>query len=69
MRKITSLRGKVRSGNSGGPVVDSRGRVLATIFAASLGRGERTGFGVPDSIVVSALRQARGAVGTGPCAH
>jgi Trypsin-like peptidase domain/Colicin V production protein len=69
MRKITSLRGKVRSGNSGGPVVDSRGRVLTTIFAASLGRGVRTGFGVPDSIVASALRQARGAVGTGPCAH
>jgi S1-C subfamily serine protease len=69
MRRITSLRGKVRSGNSGGPVVDSRGRVLTTVFAASLGRGERTGFGVPDSVVASALRQARGAVGTGPCAH
>jgi Trypsin-like peptidase domain/Colicin V production protein len=68
-RKITSLRGRVRSGNSGGPVVDSRGRVLATIFAASVGGGQRTGFGVPDSVVSSALSQARGAVGTGACAH
>src|SRR4051794_7469662 len=68
-RRITSLRGRVRSGNSGGPVVDSRGRVLTTVFAASVGGGQRTGFGVPDSIVQSALQQARGGVGTGACAH
>ena len=68
-RRITSLRGRVRSGNSGGPVVDSRGRVLTTIFAASIGAGQRTGFGVPDSVVASALSQARGPVGTGACAH
>ena len=68
-RRITSLRGRVRSGNSGGPVVDGRGRVLTTIFAASTGRGERTGFGVPDSVVADALAKAGGAVGTGPCAH
>ena len=68
-RKITSLRGLVRSGNSGGPVVDGKGRVLTTIFAASVGRGERTGFGVPDSIVADALGQAQGSVGTGQCAH
>ena len=68
-RRITSLRGRVRSGNSGGPVVDSRGRVLVTIFAASVGGGQRTGFGVPDSVVAGALSQARGPVGTGACAH
>lgn len=68
-RRITSLRGLVRSGNSGGPVVDGKGRVLTTIFAASVGRGERTGFGVPDSIVADALAQAEGPVGTGQCAH
>jgi S1-C subfamily serine protease len=68
-RKITSLRGLVRSGNSGGPVVDGRGRVVTTIFAASVGRGDRVGFGVPDSIVADALQRARGHVGTGPCAH
>lgn len=69
LREITSLRGLVRSGNSGGPVVDDRGRVVTTIFAASVGGSERTGFGVPDSIVADALRSANGVVGTGPCAH
>jgi len=68
-RRITSLRGRVRSGNSGGPVVDGSGRVLTTIFAASIGGGQRTGFGVPDSVVASALAGAGGTVSTGPCAH
>jgi S1-C subfamily serine protease len=66
-RAITSLRGLVRHGNSGGPVVDGRGRVLATVFAAASGR-HRTGYGVPDSIVRRALDRLRGEVDTGPCA-
>jgi S1-C subfamily serine protease len=68
-RRITSLRGRVRSGNSGGPMVDGSGRVVTTIFAAIIGRGERAGFGVPDSIVRDALGRASGPVGTGACAH
>src|SRR3954454_4962688 len=32
-RSITSLRGAVRSGNSGGPMVDRDGRVVTTVFA------------------------------------
>lgn len=68
-RQITSLRGLVRSGNSGGPVVDGKGRVLTTIFAASIGGGKRVGFGVPDSVVADALGNANGTVGTGQCAH
>jgi S1-C subfamily serine protease len=67
-RKITSLRGLVRQGNSGGPVVDGAGRVVATVFAATVGGTERSGFGVPDSIVQDALGRARGPVDTGPCA-
>ena len=68
-RRITSLRGRVRSGNSGGPMVDGRGRVVATIFAATVGNGGRSGFGVPDTIVRDALQRASGPVGTGACAH
>ena len=68
-RPITSLRGRVRSGNSGGPVVDGAGRVVTTIFAASVSDGGRSGFGVPDSIVQDALGQADGPVDTGPCAR
>jgi Trypsin-like peptidase domain/Colicin V production protein len=67
-RTITSLRGLVRPGNSGGPAVDRSGRVLATIFAAATSR-RRTGYGVPDSVVRHALRRARGTVDTGPCAR
>jgi len=66
-RVITALRGLVRHGNSGGPVVDGRGRVVATVFAAATGRGH-AGYAVPDSIVQRALGRVRGAVGTGPCA-
>jgi hypothetical protein len=66
-RTITSLRGLVRHGNSGGPVVDGSGRVVATVFAAATSR-RRAGYAVPDSIVRSALGRARGSVDTGPCA-
>ncbi len=68
-RKITSLRGLVRPGNSGGPVVDTRGRVVTTVFAATVGAAHRGGFGVPDSVVAGALASARGPVSTGPCAR
>jgi S1-C subfamily serine protease len=66
-REITSLRGLVRHGNSGGPVVDGAGRVVTTVFAAASGR-RRSGFGVPDSVVRQALGRIRGRVDTGPCA-
>lgn len=66
-RSITSLRGTVRSGNSGGPVVDGRGRVLTTIFAATMS-GRRGGYGVPNQIVSRALARVGGTVSTGPCA-
>ena len=66
-RKITTLRGLVRSGNSGGPIVDAAGRVLTTVFASGITRGEHVGYGVPDSVVSRALAGARGLVGTGAC--
>jgi S1-C subfamily serine protease len=68
-RSITSLRGLVRSGNSGGPMVDASGRVVTTIFAASVSDGGRSGFGVPDSVVGDALGRAGRLVDTGPCAR
>jgi S1-C subfamily serine protease len=62
------MRGLVRSGNSGGPVVDGGGRVVTTVFAATVGGTRRAGFGVPDTVVAGALRQAHAPVDTGPCA-
>lgn len=68
-REMSSLRGTIRSGNSGGPVVDTEGRILATIFAATT-NGEPGGYGVPNDVVGEALRESSGAgaVRTGPCA-
>ena len=65
-RRMTSLRGRIRSGNSGGPVVDEEGRVVATVFAATTS-GPTGGYAVPEEIVSDALRRARRAVDTGPC--
>ena len=65
-RRIVALRGAVRSGNSGGPMVDGEGRVVTTIFAATTS-GPRGGYGVPNAVVRSALADARGGVSTGPC--
>jgi S1-C subfamily serine protease len=65
-RRITTFRGIVRPGNSGGPVVDGSGRVLTTVFASARRRG-RSGYGVPSSIVARAVQTAAGAVSTGPC--
>jgi S1-C subfamily serine protease len=66
-REMTSFRAKVRSGNSGGPVVDKAGRVLTTVFAAAVGEKPPSGLGVPGSIVREALSRTHGAVDTGPC--
>lgn len=65
-RQIAFLRGSVRSGNSGGPLVDSRGRVMATVFAATTS-GPPGGFAIPNEIVSSTLGEAVAPVDTGPC--
>jgi S1-C subfamily serine protease len=65
-RRIASLRGVVRSGNSGGPMVDGDGRVVGTIFAATT-QGPRGGYAVPNELVRSTLEGAGGPVDTGPC--
>ena len=65
-RSITSMRGLVRPGNSGGPVIDADGRVAATVFAATT-QGPRGGYGVPNAVVRRALDGLGGPVDTGPC--
>jgi hypothetical protein len=67
-REMTSFRGSVRSGNSGGPVVDPSGNVLTTVFAAAKDKGPPGGLGVPDSVVGEALSGPLRPSGTGPCA-
>jgi S1-C subfamily serine protease len=67
-RSIVTLRGTVRPGNSGGPMVDARGRVVATVFAATRS-GTPGGYGVPNSVVTRDLdRVTASSVSTGQCA-
>ena len=49
-------------------MVDGRGRVVTTIFAATTS-GARGGFGVPNAVAKRALAGAREPVDTGPCAR
>jgi S1-C subfamily serine protease len=71
-RRLTTFRGTVRPGNSGGPIVDTAGRVLTTVFAAATHTKRHGGFGVPNAIVSRRVAGAVGAgktVSTGPCAR
>ncbi len=65
-RTITSLRGRVRHGDSGAPAVDARGAVEATIFAARLRASG--GYAVPSDVVRDDLNSAQGPVSAGDCA-
>jgi S1-C subfamily serine protease len=72
-RLLTPLRGLVRPGNSGGPLVDVDGRVLTTVFAATVDSRVPGGYGVANETVVSVLREAEAheredaRVSTGQC--
>jgi S1-C subfamily serine protease len=64
-RLLTPLRGLVRPGNSGGPVVDSAGEVLTTVFASTVGHGPHGGYGVANSTVEDVLTGAQSRVASG----
>lgn len=63
-RLVTTIRGRLQPGNSGGPVVDGRGRVLTTAFAAGFATSS---LGVPNRFVRAGLRRAGSRVSTGRC--
>jgi S1-C subfamily serine protease len=66
LRLISSVRGPIRPGDSGGPVVDARGRVMAEVFAevTDAPRGEQEGFAVPGSVLAGELAKARSRTAT-----
>ncbi|HEV7482081.1 MAG TPA: MarP family serine protease [Solirubrobacterales bacterium] len=65
-RTIVALRGSVRSGNSGGPLVDARGRAVGIVFAATTA-GPPGGFAIPAEDVREALAKTSASTSTGPC--
>lgn len=70
IRETFSVRGLVRSGNSGGPLVSEDGDVLGVIFAASI-TDKSTGYALTADQVAADARAGRSAtsqVSTGGCA-
>ncbi|OQO92879.1 MarP family serine protease [Saccharomonospora piscinae] len=68
-RDVYTVRGQVRSGNSGGPLVDPEGRVVGVVFGASV-EDEDTGFVLTGDEVRDEIERARsftGETATGQC--
>ncbi len=70
-RRVLPFRGRVEQGNSGGPLVDRRGRVVGTVFASSTQEGQRRGYAIPNDVITEAVAAADPArtVSPGPCSH
>jgi S1-C subfamily serine protease len=64
-RVVVPLRGDVQPGESGGPVVDRRGRVVAMIFGGT--REGSGGYAVPVELVEQAAAERLRPVSSGPC--
>lgn len=70
IRQAFAIRGLVRSGNSGGPLVSTDGSVLGVIFAASV-TDSSTGYALTANQVAAVAARGRATsdrVGTGACA-
>ena len=70
VREVYSVRGLVRPGNSGGPIVSSAGDVVGVVFAASV-QDRDTGYALTaDEVAPNAANGVArsGPVGTGDCA-
>ncbi|MDN5893128.1 MAG: MarP family serine protease [Nocardioides sp.] len=70
LREVFSVRGLIRPGNSGGPLVNSKGDVIGVVFAASV-TDENTGYALTAEQVSDAAGKgatSRSQVDTGGCA-
>jgi hypothetical protein len=64
-RMVVPLRGEVKPGESGGPVVDRTGNVVAMVFAGTKSR--ESGFAVPVELVMRGVASNLQPVSSGPC--
>jgi S1-C subfamily serine protease len=62
-RKVTTIRGEIKPGSSGGPGVDALGRVRTTVFARRA--GDTGGYGIPPELVRTVVARA-GTTPVGP---
>ncbi|HJQ00813.1 MAG TPA: MarP family serine protease [Jatrophihabitans sp.] len=68
-RQVYTVRGRVRPGNSGGPLLDVRGEVLGVVFAASVDQSN-VGYALTNAEIAAdaaAGRKATGTVSTRGC--
>lgn len=71
VRDVYTVRGKVQSGNSGGPLIDPSGQVVGVVFGAAVDDPE-TGFALTGDEVAQDVSQASGLtqpVPTGGCTN
>jgi uncharacterized membrane protein required for colicin V production len=64
-RTVVPIRGPLRHGDSGGPVLDRHGRVLAMMFAAN--QNSSGGFGIPIEDITDSLAKRTEHADSGPC--
>lgn len=72
VREVYTVRGVIRQGNSGGPMINSAGEVLGVVFATAENPADETGYVLTANVVRDDLRRAQGnygQVGTGNCVH
>jgi hypothetical protein len=64
-RDVVPMRGRVQPGESGGPVVDARGGVVAMVFAGA--KDGASAFAVPVELVLRGASTRLEPVASGPC--
>lgn len=64
---IAVFRGDVRPGNSGSPMVNAAGQVMATVTANAYNQRIEGGYAVPNRVVLEVMASATHRVSTGPC--
>lgn len=71
-REVYTVRGQIRQGNSGGPMLDPNGQVLGVVFGASENPADETGFVLTAAQVQNDFDTSEnrdGAASTGACVH